>query len=240
MNNTQLPPVVTIDGPSGVGKGTIAQLLAHQLNWHYLDSGVLYRVVAWLALQRDIQPDNHEALKNILSELDIRMRVVEKENEPFPEVHIFCNNHEITDEIRTEACSKMSSQLSVLPFIREALLSRQHQMRKLPGLVTDGRDMGTVIFPNADVKFFFLANPEERAKRRYHQLKEKGINVSLRNIREEMAERDRRDSERDVAPAKPAADAIVIDTTELSIDEVLARVLNEIRAKLNDQLDQLL
>lgn len=224
----QLPMVVTIDGPSGVGKGTIALLIAQKLGWHYLDSGVFYRVVAWKALQNHIQLEDHIQLKSLLQNLDIEIQV---KSQPHITVVVIFHGEEITEKIRMEECSRLASQLAAIPFVRAALLVRQQAMRRSPGLITDGRDMGTVVFPDANVKFFFTADHEERAKRRHNQLKEKGINVSLRNIQEEMQARDRRDLERNVSPAKPASDAIVIDTTNLSIDEVLERVLKEIRAR---------
>src|SRR5437879_1343056 len=143
-------PVITVDGPSGSGKGTIAQLLAKKLGWHFLDSGVLYRVIGWAVLNAKIDPVDHASIKNIIKNIHIQMQVSEIGDEP----KIFCNNHDVTEEIRSEACSQMASITSAIPFVRAALLDRQREMRQSPGLVTDGRDMGTVVFPDAILKFY--------------------------------------------------------------------------------------
>jgi cytidylate kinase len=227
MDNKK-PPVVTIDGPSGVGKGTIAQLLAKKLHWHYLDSGILYRVFAWSALQENISVSAHDDLQTLFRSLKIEL----KKPNSTQSSGVICNGVDVTNLIRTEECSRLASQLSALPFVREMLLDRQKTMRQWPGLVTDGRDMGTVIFPDADVKFFFMANLDERAKRRYNQLKEKKIDASLRKIREEMVDRDSRDASREIAPAKPAEDAVLVDTSELTIDQVLEFVLKQVQQQL--------
>jgi cytidylate kinase len=228
MHNKSLPPVITIDGLSGVGKGTIAQLLARRLGWHYLDSGVLYRVLAWITFQNKIEIHNEIILKEILRELPSKLRMHDHEGA----MRVLYDTKDITLDIRAEECGKVASQLSALPMVREMLLQSQREMRAWPGLVTDGRDMGTVVFPDASLKLFFTASLEERAKRRYNQLKKKGINVSLRKVQEEMTERDSRDSMRQIAPAKPAADSVIVDTSPLSIEQVLDLVLNEIQVIL--------
>ncbi len=214
-------PVITIDGPSGCGKGTIAQRLAMHLHWHWLDSGALYRTVAWAVLHYQIPPDHDQELMNIVSNLKINFT----SDSAGSVAQIFCDGHDVSQPIRTEACAKMASQISAKPFVRESLLQRQHDFRQAPGLVADGRDMGTVIFPDAMVKFFLTATAEERAERRYRQLKELGINVNLETVREDLAKRDHRDSKRAVSPLQPAEDAVLIETSGLSIDRVFAEVL---------------
>lgn len=212
--------VITIDGPSGSGKGTIASLLAKRLGWHFLDSGALYRAVAWGILHYNVSLEDHVALEALINGLQIDMKVGDATAQP----SIFCDQIEVTDEIRSEACSQMASRSSSIPMVRAALLEKQRVMRQSPGLVTDGRDMGTVVFPDADLKFFFQAAPEERAKRRYNQLKAKGKNVTLRDIERELRLRDQRDESRAVSPSKPAPDAVLIDTTGLSIESVFQAV----------------
>lgn len=216
-------PVITIDGPSGCGKGTIAQRLAMRLQWHWLDSGALYRTVAWAVLFYQIPPDHDQELAGLLTRLKIHFEA----DDHGSAAQVQCDGHEVSQSIRTEACAKMASLISAKPFVREALLERQRDMRQPPGLVADGRDMGTVIFPDAAVKFFLNASPEERAERRYKQLKELGIDVNLADIREDLASRDQRDRERAVSPLRPAEDSVFIETTGLSIDQVFAEVLGK-------------
>lgn len=217
-------PVITIDGPSSSGKGTVAQLLAKKLGWHFLDSGALYRAVGWVVLNEKIDPADHAALKNLINHINIKMQLSDHgENS-----RIFCNNHDVSDEIRSEECGQMASITSAIPFVRAALLDRQRAMRQLPGLVTDGRDMGTVVFPDATVKFYITASLDERANRRFNQLKQKGRNVNLRDIHRELFVRDERDANRAIAQTKPADDAIVIDTTFLGIDEVLQAMIDKV------------
>lgn len=217
-------PVITIDGPSGSGKGTIAQLLAKRLGWHFLDSGVLYRVVGFAVQDANINLADLNALSQLIHRMNITMQVSEIGDNP----RIFLNNQEVTDDIRSEACAQMASITSAIPLVRAALLDRQRLMRKAPGLVTDGRDMGTVVFPDALLKFYVTASLDERAKRRFHQLKQKGGHVSLADVHRELRVRDERDANRAIAPAKPADDVIQIDTTDLTIESVLQLVLQQV------------
>ncbi len=225
----QISPVVTIDGSSGVGKGTISQMLAKALGWHFLDSGAIYRAVAWGVVQRGIDPDDETALAQALADISIQMQA----GGVGEAAKIIVDDQNVSQDIRTETCGQMASKISVKPFVRELLLQRQRDMQQSPGLVADGRDMGTVVFPTAVVKFFFTASPAERAKRRYKQLKGQGISVSLPDIEAELAERDRRDQERAVSPTKPAPDAILIDTTTMSITQVFEQVLQQVRDALD-------
>lgn len=216
-------PVITIDGPSGSGKGTIAQLLAKKLGWHFLDSGALYRAIAWAVLHEKIDPANLGEIEKLLSALSIEMQIPEMGGDAI----ILCNQQDITDEIRTEACGQMASIISAIPLVRAALLDRQRAMRKAPGLVTDGRDMGTVVFPDANLKFYLTASLEERALRRFNQLKNRGKHVSLRDVQEELHVRDQRDANRAIAPSKPAPDVVLIDTTHLGVADVMRLVLQQ-------------
>lgn len=220
-----LPPVITIDGPSGSGKGTIAQLLAQTLGWHFLDSGALYRAVAWGVIQAEIDLSDHQRIQMLIHQACVEMPVSERGDSS----RILFNNQDITDEIRSEACGQMASKTSAIPAVRAALLSRQRAMREPPGLVTDGRDMGTVVFPDAAIKFFFKASVEERAKRRYNQLKQKGKYVSLPDVEQELRARDERDMSRSISPLMPAPDAILIDTTAMSIEDVLKKVSTHVK-----------
>jgi len=217
-------PVITIDGPSGSGKGTIAQKIAKKLGWHYLDSGAIYRAFAWKVLTTKTNPNDAEAIIALMQNVNIHM----EPDDIGHEAVIFCDNQDITADIRSEACGQMASITSALPFVRQALLERQREMRQKPGLVTDGRDMGTVVFPDAPLKFFFLATVEERAQRRYQQLLKKGQHANLRDVQEELRQRDERDANRTVSPTKPAPDAILIDTTHLDVDGVVSAVWEHI------------
>lgn len=212
-------PVITIDGPSGTGKGTISQLLAKALGWHYLDSGALYRVLAFDAVEQGIELFDEKHLADLAKGLPVKF-IPQADSS----LHVLLGEKDITHAIRTEEIGNAASKVGSLPSVRAALLERQRSFRQPPGLVTDGRDMGTVIFPGAPLKVFLSASAEERARRRYQQLKEKGINVSLGDLCNELLERDKRDQQRQIAPLVPAADAIIIDTTVLSIDEVLQQV----------------
>ncbi len=212
------PPVITIDGPSGSGKGTIARLVASALQWHYLESGALYRVLAFASVQCNIHQEEITELAKLAKELPVKF-----ESNHFNKIYL--SSDDVTDEIHTESCGNLASIIAAIPEVRTALLSRQRVFCTLPGLVTDGRDMGTVVFPEAELKFFIIADREERAKRRYMQLKQKGINVSLASIFDELVERDFRDEHRTVSPLKPAQDAILIDTTKLNIDKTFEKIM---------------
>ncbi len=217
------PPVITIDGPSGTGKGTICQMIARKLDWHYLDSGSLYRVLAYAALQSQTNLDNEQELQALANDLPLKFR--ETDNI----VRIVLGAEDVSELIRSELCGNTASKIGVFPKVRQALLDRQRAFRQLPGLVTDGRDMGTVIFPDAQLKFFLLASTTERAERRYRQLKKAGVHASLETILQDLEQRDLRDKQRGVAPLKPASDAIIIDNTELSIEEVLHTMMKIIK-----------
>ncbi|MDX1901372.1 MAG: (d)CMP kinase [Gammaproteobacteria bacterium] len=218
-------PVITIDGASGTGKGVVTRLVAKRLGWNFLDSGVLYRVLALAAENHSITVDNEPALRVLAERLDVQFI----SHEPWDLPRILLEGQDVTDLIRTEKMGNMASQVGALPAVRSALLDRQRAFREPPGLVTDGRDMGTVIFPDAGVKIFLTASIEERARRRYHQLKDQGIDVNLSTLAEELSLRDQRDQERSVAPLRQAPDAIRIDTDPLTIEAVVERVLSEAR-----------
>jgi cytidylate kinase len=211
-------PVITVDGPSGSGKGTICALLAKQLGWNLLDSGALYRLLAFAAGNHGIDLTNEEALKQLAAHLDVQ----------FVDKRIILEGEEVTDAIRNEQVGAGASMVASLPAVREALLQRQRAFQEMPGLVADGRDMGTVVFVDAPLKVFLTASADERARRRYLQLKAKGDDVNLASLLDEIRARDERDTQRAVAPLKPAADAIVLDSTELSIEQVLERILSEV------------
>lgn len=219
-------PVITIDGASGTGKGTVSQILATRLGWNFLDSGALYRVLALAAQKHSVALDNEKALEVLGEHLDVQFVALENRAS-----RIILEGEDVTDIIRTEKIGNAASQVAALPAVRASLLSRQRAFREAPGLVADGRDMGTVVFPDAELKIFLTASPEERALRRYNQLKERGISVTLSDLIKELRERDRRDQERTVAPLKPAEDAVRIDTDRLTVDQVVERVLSEIKQK---------
>lgn len=221
MQESDKAPVITVDGPSGSGKGTLAQLLAQHLGWHYLDSGALYRVLALAANHQGITPSNQEDLGSLVQNLDVRFA----SDSVGASIRVFLDGVDVSNIIRSEDCGNIASKIASLPKIREILLVWQRDFHKAPGLVTDGRDMGTVVFPEAVLKIFLTANSQERAKRRYKQLKEKGIEANLCLLEREIAERDARDYERDNAPLKQANDAIILDSTKLAIEDVFQRVL---------------
>jgi len=216
-------PVIAIDGPSGSGKGTIAQLLAVRLGWHRLDSGALYRCVGLAALRRGVAFEDAAALARLTAEIDLVFAAgVDGET-------VSLDGVDVTEAIRSEQAGQAASQVASIPEVRRALLERQRSFARAPGLVADGRDMGTVVFPDAALKVFLTASPEERARRRHKQLKDKGISVSLRDLSRDIAERDARDASRTVAPLRPAADARVLDSTQLGPSEVLQQVLDWLR-----------
>ncbi len=220
-------PVITIDGPSGAGKGTICQLLANRLGWHLLDSGAIYRVLALAAIHHNVELDNEEALSLLAAHLDVQFQPSEDG------VKVVLEGEEVSKAIRSQECADAASKVAALPRVREALLRRQRAFRDQPGLIADGRDMGTVVFPTAQAKIFLTASAEERAERRYAQLKEKGYDVSIDRLLGEIRERDERDSNRAVAPLRPAEDALEIDTTGMSIDQVLDAVLSHVVTSLD-------
>ncbi|OGT62639.1 MAG: cytidylate kinase [Gammaproteobacteria bacterium RIFCSPHIGHO2_12_FULL_45_12] len=221
-----IEPVITIDGASGTGKGTVSQLLAKQLGWNFLDSGALYRVLALASQKHSVALEDEASLEVLAEHLDVQF--IAKEND-LPQVIL--EGEDVTDIIRTEKMGNAASIVAALPAVRAALLSRQRAFRDAPGLVADGRDMGTVVFPDAEIKVFLTASPEERALRRLNQLKARGISVTLGDLITELKERDRRDQERAVAPLKAADDAICIDTNHLTIAQVVDKILWEIDSK---------
>jgi cytidylate kinase len=216
-----LPIVIAIDGPAASGKGTIAAGVARELGLRYLDSGSLYRLVALKALRSGIAPGDEGALAAAAANLDVA----------FDGGGVTLDGQDATEGIRSEAVSASASQVAVHPGVRKALLSRQQGFRQPPGLVADGRDMGTVVFPDAFLKVFVTASAEERARRRYKQLIAKGISVTMESLLRDIRERDARDSARAIAPLKPAADAVILDTTDLSIDAAIGAVLDLYRSR---------
>jgi cytidylate kinase len=211
-------PIVTVDGPSGSGKGTISQMLARHLGWHFLDSGAMYRVTGLAALRQGIPVERVLELSSLAEKLDVR----------FEENKIILQGDEVSDLIRTESAGNMASKVAAIPEVREALLARQRAFARPPGLVADGRDMGTVVFPRAGAKVFLTASAEERANRRYKQLKEKGFDGSLADLAEEIRERDARDRNRSTAPLRAAAAALEVESTGMSIQAVFDRVLQHV------------
>jgi cytidylate kinase len=220
-------PVVAIDGPSGSGKGTISRRVATQLGWHLLDSGALYRIVALAGRIAGLAHDDESGHAQQAAAMQVRFGVTAAGDEQI----LLGDGQDITGEIRTEEAGQGASRVAAWPQVRAALLDRQRAFAQPPGLVADGRDMGTVVFPAAGLKIYLTATSEERARRRHNQLKDKGSGASLAALSLEIAERDRRDSTRTVAPLKPAADAILLDSTHLTIAEVVERVMTEVRAR---------
>lgn len=262
-----LIPIITIDGPSGAGKGTVSSLIADELGWHLLDSGAIYRAAAYYAMENKVDLDNEEALAKLALHLPVKFMSgagnasmsgadgkasrttgtgnglgQRQESDSKPQkahgLHIvnvckvYLDDHDVTKEIRTEKCGAISSKIAKFPKVREALLAIQRSFIRPPGLVADGRDMGTVVFPDAKLKFFLDASIEERAKRRYLQLKTNGLDVKLATITNEVAARDKQDRERVVSPLKPAGGAIIIDTTHMDIQTTFSAVMSEIEKHL--------
>ncbi|HQW58415.1 MAG TPA: (d)CMP kinase [Gammaproteobacteria bacterium] len=221
MPNIKPIPVITVDGPSGSGKGTIGLQLAKTLGWHFLDSGALYRVLALAALNHHLDLADEHAILGLATTLDVQFNT-----------EIVLENQNVTDQIRTESCGNVASQIAVFPAVRAALLDKQRAFCQPPGLVADGRDMGTTVFPEAIIKFFLEASAIERAKRRYLQLKNVYPDVTLENLLTEIRERDVRDRGRVTSPLIPAKGAVVLDTTGLGIKEVFDLVLKEVNRRL--------
>ncbi|ABM61350.1 (d)CMP kinase [Halorhodospira halophila] len=226
MTETDLPPVLAIDGPSGAGKGTVAKAVVRALGWHFLDSGALYRLTGLYCQRQGVAPDDARRAAELAAVLPAEFQVAGEAE------RILLDGDDVSTELRTETTGALASQVAALQAVRDALLQRQRDFRRCPGLVADGRDMGTVVFPDAPVKVFLTASAEERARRRYNQLKEQGADVSLASLSEEIAERDRRDASRTTAPLKPAPDAEYLDTTGLDIETVIERVLAQVRGRL--------
>ncbi|OOE55771.1 MULTISPECIES: (d)CMP kinase [Salinivibrio] len=220
-------PVITVDGPSGAGKGTLCMRLAETLGWHLLDSGAIYRVLALAAIHHDVDTSSEEALVPLAANLDVQF-IAEGDL-----VKVILEGEDVSGTLRTEQVGNQASKVAALPRVREALLRRQRAFVGEPGLIADGRDMGTVVFPQAEAKIFLDASAEERARRRQHQLQGKGVNVTFDRLLSEIQERDDRDRNRAVAPLRPASDALVLDSTSLSIDEVIAQALAFIESKLS-------
>lgn len=218
--------IITIDGPSGAGKGTVCARLAAQLGWSLLDSGALYRITGLAASRKNIALDNEAEVAKVAASLDVQFAPTTDG------VKVILEGDDVTSTIRTEEVGSLASRVAALPAVREALLQRQRDFANVQGLIADGRDMGTVVFPNAPVKIFLTASAEERGQRRFKQLQEKGIEADLNAIIEDIRIRDERDSNRAVAPLKPAEGALYIDSTELSIDEVCELVLKRLESNV--------
>ncbi|MFN3919141.1 MAG: (d)CMP kinase [Methylohalobius sp.] len=211
-------PVLTIDGPSGAGKGTVSRAVAKRLGWHFLDSGVIYRALALSILAQGIVPEDEEAVAAAAAQMRLEFSGNDR-------LRVLVDGKDVTDLLSTEECGRIASKIAAFAKVRKALLAKQRAFRKPPGLVADGRDMGTVVFPDAPYKVFLTATLEERAKRRFLQLKAQGLDANLDQIIKDLEERDRRDRERKEAPLRPAQDAVIIDSSDLTVEEVIDRIL---------------
>ncbi len=228
-NNSQNNiPVITIDGPTASGKGTIGRLLAERLGWQILDSGALYRLLGLKAIRQNVSLDDEPALARLALELDICFSGTPLDKE----IQVFLDLENVTNDIRTEKSGAAASKVAALPRVRAALLDKQRAFRQPPGLIADGRDMGTVVFPDAQVKVFLTASAQERAKRRYNQLIGKGVSVSLSDLFEEITERDKRDSNRSAAPLVAAEDAVELDTSDITAEQAAIRILDLYRKSI--------
>ncbi|MCL1050503.1 (d)CMP kinase [Shewanella abyssi] len=217
-------PVVTVDGPSGAGKGTISHLLAEKLGYKLLDSGAIYRVLALAAIHHNVELDNEESLTLLAAHLDVQFITGNSSKG----IKVVLEGEDVSTTIRSQECSNAASKVAAFPRVREALLRRQRAFAETPGLIADGRDMGTVVFPATPAKLFLTASAEERAQRRYNQLQDNGFDVKIDQLLSEIKERDDRDMNRSVAPLVPAEDALIIDTTGISIEDVLELALTHI------------
>ena len=218
-------PVLTIDGPSGVGKGTVANIIASKLSWNLLDSGAIYRAFALAASKRNITINDTEALLSLASNLNLKFESDPEKNK----LSVYLDHIEVSSELRTEKTAELASKFAMNGTLRESLLVRQQRFKELPGLVADGRDMGTVVFKDAPFKVFLTANVEERAKRRLKQLQDKGIAGNISHTLDEVKKRDERDASRKHSPLKPAKDALIIDTSNLTINEVVTKVMTLVK-----------
>ncbi|MGH8371430.1 MAG: (d)CMP kinase [Gammaproteobacteria bacterium] len=230
MKPVDLPSVLTIDGPSGSGKGTISRRAAEMLGWHLLDSGALYRLLVHAAFLAEVPSDDATRLGSLARGLK-----VDFQQTPAGVERILLDGQDVTRAVRSEECGARASQLAVLPEVRTGLQALQRRFRQLPGLVADGRDMGTVIFPDAGLKIYLTASVAERAQRRYNQLKEKGFDANLHALLQDIAARDERDQSRSISPLKPADDAILVDTTGRSIQQVVETVMSLARQRFIEQ-----
>lgn len=227
MQETSDIPVLAIDGPSGSGKGTVAHRLAERLGWHLLDSGAIYRLLALAALEKGVSPDDEDAIIRLADEVAMDFR-----SDLGSMVEALLDGRPAGERLRSEACGEAASRLASLPRVRQALLARQRAFRRPPGLVADGRDMGTVVFPDAVLKIFLNASAEERARRRHNQLKEKGLDANLSHLLREIRVRDERDVGRAVSPLAPAPDAVTLDSTDLTVEQVADEVHSLLASRL--------